>query len=171
MNRGQLRPTFRILGQRPGLTLDDVLVDGSNQLPNPLKCQRDLEGFEILPHRGDRGIELIFEQHIKVVAAWPTRFRNRTAAITMDHRRRSAYDIAEIVCEVGVVPRQDPLIREVGVLAERHLTHDEVPQRIDTECLGIVLVTGYVANRFRHLGAAHQPPTVRDDPVWRLDSR
>ena len=59
--------------------------------------------------------------------------RHDAIAIALDHRGRAADDVAEIVGEVRVEPRQDRLVGEVRVLAERHLAHHEVAERVEAE--------------------------------------
>ena len=57
----------------------------------------------------------------------------------MDQRRHAAGEVAEIVREVGVVPRENRLVGEAGVLAEDHLAEHEVAERVEAEPLDVVL--------------------------------
>ena len=43
----------------------------------------------------------------------------------MNHRRRPADEVAEVVREIGVIPRQKRFIAVVGVVAERHLAQQK----------------------------------------------
>ena len=83
----------------------------------------------------------------------------------MNHRDRSTDEVAEIVGEIRVEPREHRLVREARVLTERHLAHHEVAEAVQPEDLGVILVARNVAERLRHLRAAHQPEAVRDDPT------
>ena len=85
------------------------------------------------------------------------------AAVPMNHRRRAAHQVAEIVGEVGVVPRQERFVGEAGVLAEDHLAQHEVAERVEAEPVDVVLRPDDVAHRLGHLRAVHQPPAVADE--------
>ena len=86
----------------------------------------------------------------------------------MDHRRGPADKISEVVGEIRIEAGQDRVVGKVGVRPKHHFAHDEIAQGVDTEHRRVILIAGDVAKRLRHLGAAHQPPAVRDDALrWR----
>ena len=91
--------------------------------------------------------------------------RDDALAVAMNDRGRPADEVAEIVGQVGVVPPQHGFVREVGVLAEHHLAHDEVSEAVHAELPDVVGRLHDVANRLGHLGAVHQPPAVADQPA------
>ena len=167
----ELRPRLGLLCQRPRLALHDVLVHRTDQVPRRLQRQRDLKNTKVRLDGIDGRFDALLERAIQIVARFPWRCRHDALAIALNHRGRPADHVAEIVGEVRVEARKDPFVREVGVLAERHLAHHEVAQRIDAEDRDIVLVASDVADRLRHLRAAHQPPAVRDDPSRRRQAR
>ena len=169
--RVQLRTILRFLRKRPGLTLDDVLIERVDEIPRCLQRDRDLEGAEMLFHCVYGDLDLFLETAIQFAAPVLRRLRNHAAAIARDHRGRAAHDIPEVVGEIRIEPGQHAFVGEVGVLPERHLAHDEIAQCIDTKHADVVFVARHVADRLRHLRAAHQPPAVSDDPARRRNTR
>ena len=93
------------------------------------------------------------------------RARDDAVAVPVNHRRGPADEVAQIVGQVGVVPAQDGLVGEIGVLAEHHLAHHEISEPVDAEQADIVRRPDDVAERLGHLGAVHEPPAVAHEPA------
>src|ERR1700722_7483201 len=56
--------------------------------------------------------------------------RNRPAKIIFNHGECAAGEVAEAVCEVGIVAREQSIPREVAILAEYDLAQQVIAQRI-----------------------------------------
>ncbi len=86
----------------------------------------------------------------------------RRAAEGLPAQRGDArHRVAEVVGEVRVVARQERLVREARVLAERHLPHQEVAQGVRAEVRDELVRPHDVADGLGHLLRVAQPPAVR----------
>src|SRR5678815_2802351 len=67
--------------------------------------------------------------------------RNDTASISLDHRDAAAREVAECVCEIGVVAFLEALPRKASVRIEGNLPEQKIPEGIRTvpvDCLSLI---------------------------------
>ena len=86
-------------------------------------------------------------------------------AIAADHGQRAAGEIAQAVGEVAVVAREQGVVAEIAVLAERHVAQQVVAQRIDADGARDRLGVGDVAFGFAHLLLIEKQPAVRENTL------
>ena len=119
----------RILRHDPRLARDDVAIRRADDVPD--FAQRDAQ-----LKRGDRGLDALDDRieplpevgFLRPRQQRRVRRRHDSAAIPVNHRRRAADQVAQIVGEIRVVARQERLVGEAGVLAEHHLAEHEVAE-------------------------------------------
>ena len=97
--------------------------------------------------------------------------RHRAVEIAVDHGCDALDQVAEIVGEVAVDAVHHGAVREVAVIAERNLAQQEVAHLVEPVALDHVERIDDVADRFRDLLALVGPPSVREDPLGRIDAR
>ena len=95
--------------------------------------------------------------------------RHDAVAVAVDHRERAAGEVAVLVGELGVVPRLEPLGRDLAVGAEAHLAQHVEAQRVRPVDVGHVEGLDHVAERLRHLVLAEQQVAVDGHLLRHLD--
>ena len=90
-------------------------------------------------------------------------------AVALDHRERAAGEVAVLVGELGVVPRLEPLGRDLAVGPEAHLTQHVEAERVGAVDVGHVEGLDHVAERLRHLVLAEQQVAVDGHLLRHLD--
>ena len=92
-------------------------------------------------------------------------------AVPGHHRERALREVAQIVGEVRVHARDDRLMAVIAVLAERHLTQEEIAQRIDAIGVGERERIDHVAHGLRHFLPAIEEKAVAEDAFGRRQAR
>ena len=92
------------------------------------------------------------------------------AAVLVDHRQHALRQIAEIVGEVAVEPADHGAVREIAVVAERHLAQQEVAHRVEPVGVDQLERLDHVAERLRDLLAFVGPPAMGEDALRRREA-
>src|SRR4029078_11870098 len=64
-----------------------------------------------------------------------SRFGHHPAAVALDHRQHPLHEVTEIIGQIAVDTADYGAMGEVAVIAERHLTEQKIPDRIETVLL------------------------------------
>ena len=150
-------PAFLALAQHPGLRLIDIPVALADQLPDFLQRAGELEGVHLLLHLSGHGFRHRPEAPVQILHG--ADFGDASPVVFLDHGDRPAHQIAQVVGQVGVDPGQHRLQRELAVIAEGHLPHQEIAHRV----AGIPAAQHHRIHHVAH-GLAHLLP-VDDQPA------
>ena len=96
--------------------------------------------------------------------------RHHTGAVLEDHRQHALRQIAEIIRKIAVHPVDHGTPGKVTVIAEGHLTHQEVARLVETEFLGKKVGVDHIAKRLGNLLAFIRPPAMREHPFRQRQS-
>src|SRR2546425_8482633 len=124
---------FRLLGEGPGRTLVDVLIADLDKAPDGfqrpvelqtpemrLDCRQDLDGCPL---------QLLVQIGLHRLL----RFRHDASGEPLDHGQAAVQEVAEIVRQIRIDPADQGLSGKISILPERHLTQQEVAERIHAE--------------------------------------
>ena len=121
-------PVALVFREHPGFCLIDILVRASDDYPEFLEGDIELEYFHrfiYLLHGACSNCLQIFVESGAFAA-----FRNDPAAVLLYHSDSTRNEISEIVRQVVVESLDHYFIREHAVLPERILTEKEILQRV-----------------------------------------
>ena len=79
-----------------------------------------------------------------------------------NHRQRALRQIAEIIGEIGIDPRDNRFMRIVAVLPERDFTQEEITQLVDPVMRGQRERIDHIADRFGHFLAAVEQESMAE---------
>ncbi|MPM90050.1 hypothetical protein SDC9_137166 [bioreactor metagenome] len=85
------------------------------------------------------------------------------AEIFVDHCDRAAQQVAEVVGEVGIDPRNQRFVGERAIRAERYLTQEKVANRVHAIARAELDGIDHIALRLAHLAAVQYEPAVAED--------
>ena len=153
------RPCF-VLGQVPRRRRLDVLVEGTNRLPDRLERARDVVAVEVLDDRRAQGG--------RVEGARAGRPRQAPVAVARDHRRRPGDEVAEVVRELGLVALTEAVERDVAVLPERHLSRTPEADRVGAVDVDQIERVDRVAQGLRDLLLVDVQVAVHEELAGRL---
>ncbi len=163
-HRPRVRTRGFVLGQRPGLTHLHVavgLAHHGRQAMQALVGPHALHGC----HQLFGGLErCVAQQRLRL-----TRLLRRgdgAIKIATDQLGHTAEHIAQVIRQVRVIAPDKGLLRKRGILAQRHLGHQEVAERIHPVLVSELHRVDHIASRLAHLVAPHQPPAVGEDRLW-----
>ena len=91
--------------------------------------------------------------------------RQPALAVARDQRQRALRQVAEVVRQLDVDPRDQRLVRQRAVAAERLLAQQEIAHLIEPEGRHQLPRLDDVAERLAHLLAVDRPPAVRGHPL------
>src|SRR2546422_2091340 len=157
---------FRLLGEGPGRTLVDVLIADLDKAPDgfqgpvelqtpevPLDCRQDLDGCPL---------QLL----VQIGLHRFLRFRHDASGEPLDHGQAAVQEVAEIVRQVRIDPADQGLSGKISVLTERHLTQQEIAERIHAEFVHDGVRVYHISPALGHLFAVRRPPAVGEDGLW-----
>ena len=88
-----------------------------------------------------------------------------------DARHHAVQQVAEPIAKLAVVAREQVLVAEVAVGAERDIAHQVIAKRVFADGLHERDRRQEVARRLAHLLAIHGHPAVREHGRWKRQSR
>ena len=110
-------------------------------------------------------------QQFGVLGAELAGFGHPGVEVLIHHRQRTLRQVAQLVGQIGVDPADDPVFAVTAILAERHLTQEEVANLVHPEALHQGDRVDDIANGLAHLLAPVVEESVREDPARQRDSR
>src|SRR5256885_11398830 len=96
--------------------------------------------------------------------------RNDSITVPLDHRDRSAGQVAECVGEIGVVTLFESLPREIAVAVERNLGQQEVAERIRSIFADCIAQFEIAASRLTYACTANKDPAVDPNAPGNLET-
>ncbi len=92
-------------------------------------------------------------------------------AVFCDHRQRPLREITKIVCKVCIDPVHHGFMREATVLAEWHLSQEEIPDLIRAILVREFAGRNHVARRLRHLLSFAVEEAMAEHALWQRQPR
>ena len=147
-----------VLGELPGRFLFDELVEAPHEFPDRVEGRGDVEVGVLLRRLRDHRLALGRDRGQSLTLR--SSLRDGSVAVLADHADRAADEVAQLVGELVVVARPQTLEADVAVLAERHLAHEVVPQRLGADFFDDREGIEDVAAGLAHLLAADEQVAV-----------
>ena len=155
------------LAQRPGRLGVDVAVGLGDDAPLGGQSGVELLDQQVLAHGVEQPARRV--QQRLVTGVKRARRGHLAAAVLGDHRQHALRQIAEVVGQVAVYPAHHGAVREVAVVAERHLAQHEIAHLVEAVALDQPERLDDVAQRLGDFLAAAGPPAMGEDPPRRCD--
>ena len=159
-HRIQLGVVGRILGQLPGLSPDDVAVQGPEVGPQQVQRAVEVAGPGLLQIGREHRQQLIGQ--LLVVGVQHRRQGHHAGPVALDHAQGPGSQVPQPIGEVRIEAVDEALIGEAAVVAHLHVPHEVEAQGVVAEVQQGVR-TDHVALALGHLVVAHEPPAVGQD--------